>query len=85
MSTIFAVVLDSPTPEAWESIKMRWPEAHIHKNAIAFVPDDVSRMTKEIADEAGIGENLEGIVIQLDYFYGYTDDVLAEWIRKNSR
>lgn len=85
MSTIFAIFLDSPTEESWSRIKERWPEAYIHSNTIAFVPDDVARLTKDISDDAGIGDEQSGIVIQLDYFYGFMDNVLVEWLRKNQK
>ena len=36
---IFAIFLDSPNESSWQTIKNNWPDAYIHKNSIAFVPE----------------------------------------------
>ncbi len=81
---VYAIMLDSPGEKSWAAIKEKWPGAYVHKDKFAFVADDGTRLTKEIAEEAGIGSGREGMVIQLDYYYGFSDPTLVEWLRKNT-
>lgn len=76
--------LTPPSETSWDEIKRNWPSAYVHRNTVAFVTDDGSKLTQEIADTAGISDAREGIVIQLDYYSGYTDSTLVEWLSKQS-
>ncbi len=82
--TIYVISLDQPSGSAWETVKAKWPDSYLHNDHIAFVQDDNKRLTSEIADDMGIGSDLSGMIIQLDYYSGFTSSPLVEWLGKNS-
>ena len=82
---IFTVVLDRPNETLWANLKSNWPEAHyIHDDRVAFVVDEDTRLTAEIAKSIGIADGKSGLVIQMDYLSGHTTSSLVEWINKRS-
>lgn len=82
---IYAVVLDKPNDSVWEKIKSGWPDTHyVHDERMAFVVDEDTKLTAEIAESAGIAEGVSGMVIQMDYFSGRSNSSLVEWINKRS-
>ena len=40
------------------------------------------RLTADIAGEIGIGTELTGFVVQMDYYSGHTSGQFVEWLRK---
>jgi len=42
---IFAIFLDSPRETSWDEIQRNWPSAYVHRNTVAFVTDDGSKLT----------------------------------------
>ena len=80
---IFSVLLDNPDQEIWNTIKRKWPKAHFHNDYVAFLSDGGDQLTAKIHEKAGIGPEHSGIVVQVNYYSGFTDPVLVEWLQKN--
>ena len=81
---LYIIVLDYPEPKVWDSVRQNWPSPnhHIHDDRVAFVKDDI-RLTAEVKDTAGIEAGAGGIVVQADYYSGYTATPLVEWLAKH--
>ena len=81
--SLYVIILDRPEPKVWETVKQTWPVPahHIHDERVAFVKDD-TRLTAEVKETVGITSGTAGIVIQADYYSGFTSSSLVEWLAK---
>ena len=79
---IYTIILQNPSESAWSNIKTNWPNNHhILDERMAFVSGD-NLLTKDISEKIGIGKDLPGIVIQMDYYSGFGNSSLVEWMSK---
>lgn len=85
LMTLYTIVLNEPSDHAWAKIRATWPKGHhILDDRVAFISAD-GALTGDIAKQIGIDseQQINGIVVQMDYFSGRTDASLVEWISKS--
>ena len=80
----YVVVLSKPAEQAWENVKQKFPTHYILDDRTAFIKKE-DALTADIAKEIGIGAGVtdDGIVVQMDYYSGRTNQNLVEWVNKN--
>ena len=83
---IFAVLLDTPSIEAFDKLEARYEhDFHRHSPTVGFVHDE-DGLTADIAETAGIkgaGRNAMGIVLGIRPFYaGFTKQELWKWLEE---
>lgn len=82
---LYAIILHRPSDHAWTKVRKTWPKHHFLDGRVAFISAE-NALTGEVSKEVGIGEEnqISGLVIQMDYYTGYTNSGLVEWTSKNS-
>ncbi len=84
--SLYVLILDTENSTIWDNVKEYWPSPshHIHDDRVAFIKDD-KLLTGEISDKAGIKkEGSPGIVVQIEYYSGFSSLQLVEWLDKQS-
>ncbi len=80
--SFYVIILDTPNEAAWETIQEHWPDHLISDSRLAFISAE-NAVTAKIADQIGINaDGAHGIVIQMDFYGGYTSSSIVEWISK---
>lgn len=81
---LYLIILDKPAAGPWEAIPEHWPDHLIIDDRVAYISADSKTLTANIAEKVGIGpEGPAGVVVQMDFFAGFSSSSLAEWISKN--
>ena len=80
----YVVILDDPSEQAWGNVKREFSQHHFLNDRTAFIKES-DALTADIAKKVGIGTNTvaTGIVVQMDYYSGHTNQDLVEWVSKN--
>ena len=80
--SFYAIILDRPDAAAWEAIPNLWPDHLIEDERFALISAE-NAVTAKIAEQIGIGaDGAAGIVIQMDFYAGFTSSSVVEWIAK---
>lgn len=83
--SLFAIVLNKPSQDAWKAVKENWPSHHYFlTDRIAFVaPDNGTVLTSQIAELVGMNDEkmVSGFVMKSAANAGYNDASLWEWMR----
>ena len=65
-------------------LRSAWPKHHhILDDRVAFVAGGEHSLTSEVSKAVGIGRQLGGFVVQVDYYAGHVSSDLVEWIAKH--
>lgn len=81
---MYAIILDKPNETAWDNVRQIWPRHYIADERVAYVVSE-NELTAAVAEKAGIkADGLNGVVIQMDYFSGFSSSALAEWVSKSN-
>ena len=80
--SLYAIILNAPNEAAWAAIPEHWPDHLISDDRLAFVSAE-NALTAKIAEQIGIGaDGASGIVIQMDFYGGYTSSSVVEWVAR---
>lgn len=57
---IFTLFINKPNHKVWDRLQRKWParNVHIYSKNIAFIADEHTRTTEDIAKKAGIIGNI---------------------------
>ena len=86
--TVFAIILAESTLDNWAKLK-KAPQGsyYIVDKRLAFISGKDNDLTDTIAERFGMNDEQEvaGIVLSVDWYNGYHDGVIWEWIDKKRK
>lgn len=85
--SIYVVILDEPSEEAWAALEAKWPGRNFRMDdRVAFVapPGEPITTTADVAGVVGVNsdEERQGIVLEHLAHTGFARSDLWEWLRK---